>query len=127
MSDYFSSGALNVWSGTIPRNIPYRESYYIRDTDGSYMDLTDLTIAIYFRETLGADPVLTLTTTASTIVKETLTDDAGNSIPTFRPAAVDVSDLEGDHYGDIVMTDGSSVKHYWASGKITFAPFPAEV
>ncbi len=120
------TGAMNVWSGTIPGNLPWRESFYVLDTDGAYSDLTNLAIKIYLRDCRTGGAVLSLSTADSTIIKETLTDDAGNSIPTFRPAASDVSSLCGDYYGDIVTTDDDDVDHYWASGIVTVTPNPAE-
>lgn len=120
-----ATGAMNVWTGIIPNSLPYRESYYVLDSDGAYMSLTDLTIQIFFRECETGASELTLSTADSTITKETLTDTNGNSVPSFRPSAVDVSALSGDYIADIVMTDASSVKHYWASGIVTFADHPA--
>lgn len=119
------TGAMNVWTGVIPNSLPYRESYYVRDSDGAFMSLSGLTIKIYFRDCVTGAAVRSLSTADSTITTETLTDDNGNSVPSFRPAAIDVSDMSGDYIGDIIMVDGSSVSHFWASGIITFADHPA--
>jgi hypothetical protein len=119
------TGAQNIWSGTIPANLPYRESYYVRETDGTYMEFDNLTIKILFRECVDNSSVLTLSTEDDTIIVEDLTDDDGNTIPTFRPDDASVTALSGDYFADIVMTDADDVDHYWAAGIITFATHPA--
>lgn len=122
-----STGALNVWSGTIQANLPYRESYYVRGDDGTYMDFDDFVIQIKFREAVddGSAAVFSLSTEDDTIILETLEDDNGNDIPTFRPDDADVSGLDGDYFVDLVATDSSDVDHYWASGILTVVPYPA--
>lgn len=116
------SAAQNAWSGTIARYLPYRESYTAIGTDGVPLSLSAMSISITFSRCNS--PVLSLSTDAGSVIVESLTNDAGLSVDSFRPDDVDVSALCGDYTGDIVMTDVSGVAQYLASGTITFTEQP---
>lgn len=121
------SGAESEISGTIAANATWSEDIYFFDTDGSAVDISNLTFEFQFRSSQDdTGAAVTLSTDDATL---SLVADTGSVVSILRinSAAGTFSSYEGDMIADLVAIDVSNTVILYGHGVVTFTNNPVAV